>query len=185
MTKIVAGMTMSLDGFVNDSNGSVEPLYRDLADWRNGERGKASIAATGAVLMGRRTFEMAGDPDSYAGQYEYRVPIFVLTSHPPSKHPKEGSGLTFTFAEDGLASAVTQAKDAAGRKQVTVVGGPTLIQALLHHGAVDELEVDIMPLFLGGGLRLFKDIEKEVTLERISFDALPHGRSALRFTVRR
>jgi dihydrofolate reductase len=95
--KIVAGMTMSLHGFVNDARGGVEALYHDLADWRNTEQGKASIAATGAVLMGRRTFEMAGDPDSYAGQYEYQVPIFVLTRHPPARHPKEGSGLTFTF----------------------------------------------------------------------------------------
>jgi dihydrofolate reductase len=81
MSRVVAGMTMSLDGFVNDARGGVGVLYRDLADWRNTEQGKASIAAAGAVLMGRRTFEMASDPDSYAGQYEYQVPIFVLTRH--------------------------------------------------------------------------------------------------------
>ena len=70
MTKIIAGMTMSLDGFVNDKEGKSGLLYPDLANWRNEERGKASIAATGAVLMGRKTFEMANDPDSYAGNYE-------------------------------------------------------------------------------------------------------------------
>jgi dihydrofolate reductase len=93
MTKIIAGMTMSLDGFVHDARGSTEALFRDLADWRNEERGKASIAATGAVLMGRRAFEMADDPDSYADQYEYQVPIFVLTRHPPARHtPRRARG---------------------------------------------------------------------------------------------
>jgi hypothetical protein len=69
---------VSLDGFVHDSRGSTGVLYPDLVDWRHEERGKASIAATGAVPMGRRTFEMAGDPDRYAGQYEYQVPVFVV-----------------------------------------------------------------------------------------------------------
>jgi len=185
MPRIVAGMTMSLDGFVNDTDGRTGALHPDLADWRNEERGKASIAATGAVLMGRRTFEMASDPDSFVGQYEYQVPIFVLTRHPPAKHPREGLGLTFTFVRDGLDRAVAQAKAAAGSKQVTVVGGATLIQALLQCGAVDELEIDIMPVLLRGGLRLFENLEKEVVLERIGVDALPQGRTALRFAVRR
>ena len=178
-------MTMPLDGFVNDKEGKTGLLYPDLANWRNEERGKASIAATGAVLMGRKTFEMANDPDSYAGNYEYQVPIFVLTTQAPVKHPKEGSGLTFTFVRDGLDSALAQAKAAAGSKQVTVVGGPTLIQALLNRGAVDELEVDIMPVFLNDGLRLFEDLTSDIVLTRISADALPHGRTAMRFKVRR
>jgi dihydrofolate reductase len=160
-------------------------LYRDLVDWRHQERGRASIAATGAVLMGRKTFEMAGDPGRYAGQYEYQVPIFVVTRHPPAKHPKEGSGLTFTFVGDWLDSAIRQARSAAADKQVTVVGGATLIQALLRAGAVDELEIDIMSVLLGGGLRLFENLEEKIGLERIRVDTLPHGRTALRFAVRR
>ena len=156
-----------------------------LADWRNEERGKASIAATGAVLMGRRAFEMAVDPDSYADQYEYQVPIFVLTRHPPARHPKESSGLTFTFVGDGLDSAIAQAKASAGGRQVTVVGGATLIQALLRAGVVDELEIDIMPVLLHGGLRQFENLgEEEFGLQRIGVDALPHERTALRFAFR-
>jgi dihydrofolate reductase len=185
MSRIVAGMTMSLDGFVHDTRGSTAALYPDLVDWRHEARGKASIAATGAVLMGRKTFEMAGDPDSYAGEYEYQVPIFVVTRCPPAKHPKEGSGLTFTFVGDGLDSAIRQSKAAAGDKQVTVVGGATLIQALLRAAAVDELEIDTMPVLLRGGLRLFENLEEEIGLERIRVDTLPHGRTALRFAVRR
>ena len=186
MSRVVAGMTMSLDGFVSDAQGGTGALSSDVADWRNTEQGKASISATGAVLMGRKTFEMAADPDSYASHYEYQVPIFVITRHPPTRHPKENSGLTFTFVRDGLDSAMAQATAAAGDRQLTVVGGATLIQALLRRGAVDELQIDIMPVLLRDGLRLFENLGgKESALERVDVHALPHGGTGLRFAVKR
>ena len=185
MAKIVTGMAMSLDGFMKDANGSSAALSTGEDDFRNTERGKACIAATGAVMMGRKTFEMADDPDLYAGNYEFQVPIFVLTRNPPAKHPKEGSGLTFTFVQDGLDSAIAQAKAAAGSKQVTVVGGPSLIQALLQKGAVDELEIDLAPVLLGGGRRLFDNLDKEIAFETTSMNPLPLGGIALRFSARR
>jgi dihydrofolate reductase len=184
MAKIVTGMAMSLDGFMQDANGSSAALSTGEADFRNTERGKACIAATGAVMMGRKTFEMADAPDLYAGNYEFQVPVFVLTRNPPTKHPKEGSGLTFTFVQDGLDSAIAQAKAAAGSKQVTVVGGPSLIQALLQKGAVDELEIDLAPVLLGGGRRLFDNLDKEIAFETTSMDPLPLGGIALRFSAR-
>lgn len=185
MAKIVTGMAMSLDGLMQDANGSSAALSTGEDDFRSTERGKACIAATGAVMMGRKTFEMAEDADLYAGHYEFQVPIFVLTRHPPAKHPKEGSGLTFTFVQDGLDRAIAQAKAAAGSKQVTVVGGPTLIQALLQRGAVDELEVDLVPVLLGTGRRLFENLDKETALETTSMNPLPRGGIALRFSARR
>lgn len=184
-TRVVAGMTMSLDGFVSDAEGRTSALSSDLVDWRNTDRGRASIAATGAVLMGRNTFEMAADPNSFADHYEYQVPIFVLTSHPPAKHPRENSNLGFTFVSDGLESALGKARTAAGNKQVTVVGGTILIQALLRSGQVDELEIDILPILLGSGLRLLDNLDNTVLLERIAADALPQGRTALRYAVPR
>jgi hypothetical protein len=72
MAWVIAGMTVSLDGFVQDAEGSVGPLYPDLADLRDSPYMKAMQAETGAVLRGRRTFDMAGDPDSYADTYELR-----------------------------------------------------------------------------------------------------------------
>jgi hypothetical protein len=78
---VIAGMTTSLDGFVTEAAGSAGRLYRDLDALRGTAYMNAAIEATGAVLMGRRTFEM-GDPDSYVGNYEFQVPIFVLTHHP-------------------------------------------------------------------------------------------------------
>jgi dihydrofolate reductase len=89
MGKVVLGMTMSLDGFINDRNGSVEVLYPDLVALRDIDPLKESIQNTGALVMGRNSFDMAEDPDSLAGNYEYQVPIFVLTHQPPKKHPKE------------------------------------------------------------------------------------------------
>lgn len=90
MAKVIAGMTMSLDGFVEDHDGSAGALYPDLAELRDVPYTKAMQAETGAVLMGRRTFEMAGDPDSYADTYELQVPIFVVTHTPPPVEPKPG-----------------------------------------------------------------------------------------------
>jgi len=153
-------MTMSLDGFVNDRNGSASALYPDLAELGSVDYMADTIKATGAVVMGRRTFEM-GDPDSYVGEYEFQVPIFVVTHQPPATEPKQDAYLTFTFVTDGVESAVDQAKAAAGDRLVQVVGGPSLVQELLRLGRVDELHIDVMPVLLGGGLRLFESVDPE------------------------
>lgn len=122
MAKLIAGMTMSLDGFVADRSGGVELLYQDLGALRGSPYMNAMIDETGAVLMGRRTFEL-GNPDEYVGNYEFQVPIFVLTHHPPKVAPKQDERLTFTFVSGDLESVVDRAKAAAGDKAVTVVGG--------------------------------------------------------------
>jgi dihydrofolate reductase len=167
MAKVIVGMTTSLDGFVADQSGSAARLYSDLAALRGTDYMNAAIEETGAVLMGKRTFEM-GDPDLYVGSYEFQVPIFVLTHEPPHVAPKQDEHLTFTFVTDGLESAVAQATAAARDKAVQVVGGVSVARQLLHAGLVDELRVDVMPLLLGAGLRLLDDSDLErVKLEKI------------------
>ena len=161
MTQVIAGMTISLDGFVADQDGSAERLYPDFDTLQDSDYMNAMINEPGAVLMGKRTFEMAGDPDSYADTYEFQIPIFVVTHHPPVVPPKQNEHLTFTFVTDDVESAVAQAIAAAGEKAVTVVGGAGLIQELLLAGLVDELDVDVMPVFLGDGLRLFDNPDLE------------------------
>jgi dihydrofolate reductase len=141
----------------------------------------AAIEETGAVLMGRRTFEM-GAPDSYVGECEFQVPILVLTHRPPETRPKQDDRLTFTFLSGDLASAVEQAQAAAGRKAVQVVGGASVVQALLGAGLVDELRIDVMPMLLGDGLRLLENIEP-VELEKIRVQEVG-ARPSLRFRVR-
>jgi dihydrofolate reductase len=180
--KVIAGMTMSLDGFVADAEGNVDRLYADFAELRGSSYMADTIAETGAVLMGRKTFEM-GDPDSYVGTYEFQVPIFVLTHHPPQIPPKQDDRLTFTFVQGEVASAVAQAKAAAGDKTVQVVGGASVIQQLLQAGLVDELHIDVMPLFLGDGLRLFEHAALDrIDLETIGVETVGQ-RTGLRFRV--
>ena len=165
MARVHAGMAVSLDGFVADTNGSVErisdPTVLGDADYLN-----ALIAETGAVVMGRRSFDMAEDPDWYVGNYEFQVPIFVLTHQPPVA-PRQDERLTFTFVTDGVESAIAKAKATAQDKVVQVLGASVIQQALLA-GLVDELHVEVMPVLLGAGLRLFDDPGLEhVTLTKM------------------
>jgi dihydrofolate reductase len=160
--KIRFGMTMSLDGFVADRHGSVAALYPDFEEMRQSATLREVVEATGAVVMGRRTYDMASGDWT---DYEFQVPIFVLTHRPPAT-PDEGRA--FTFVTDGVESAIRQARAAAGDKDVTVVGGAGTGQQLLRAGLVDELEVSIMPVLLGGGLRLFEHLGPEpIQLEKI------------------
>jgi dihydrofolate reductase len=186
MGKVILGTTISLDGYINDRSGSVNALYADFTTYLVTETLQELIRDTGAVVMGRNSFAMAEDPDTFADQYEYQVPIFVLTHEPPKKKPKENDRLTITFVTDGIESAVAQAKAAAGDKDVTIIGATSTAQQCLRAGLVDELHIDIMPVLLGGGLRFFEDIGIEpVQLERLKVEELPGGRTHLRFRIER
>ena len=174
MATVIGGMIMSLDGFVNDRDGSVGRLYPDMEAMRETELLQEAMRTTGAVLMGRHAYDMAnGD---FTG-YEFQVPIFVVTHHPPEQAAKgENENLTFTFVSDGFESAVKQAKAAAGDKDVTVVGGASTIQQLLKARLLDELQIDVAPVLLGDGLRLFEHLEGlEIELEKIKAIESPFG----------
>lgn len=181
---VIGGMTVSIDGFVNDRNGDVGRLYPDLAALRETEILQESMQKTGAVVMGRRTYEMAANPDWYVDQYEYQVPIFVLTHHVPEKMPKQSEKLTFTFVTDGIESAVAKAKAAANGKNVTIVGGASTIQQCLQAGLLDELEIGIMPVLFGGGVRLFEHLPPDqIKLEKLRLIESPAGRTDMIFRV--
>jgi dihydrofolate reductase len=166
MGKVVGGMTFSLDGFVSDSHGDVSRLYPDLGELRQTEMLQEEIRTTGAVVMGRNSYNM-GDPDSFADHYEYQVPIFVLTHHVPEKKPKETQALTVTFVTEGVESGIAQAKATAGDKNVILIGASTN-QQCINAGLCDELHIGIMPVLLGGGLRFFEQMDiAQITLEKI------------------
>src|SRR5437899_9702813 len=116
MGRVIVGATMSLDWFMNDRNGDVSRLYPDLEALRRTEMLQEEIQTTGAVVMGRRAYDMAeGD----LTDYEYQVPIFVLTHHLPEKVAKgENDQLTVTFVTSEIERAIEQAKAAAGDKHV-------------------------------------------------------------------
>jgi dihydrofolate reductase len=167
MSKIVAIMSMSLDGYVADRNDGVGEVF----DWymnsgnvefqtggsdpmtfnvsrTSAEHLRGLWSELGAVLTGRRTFEVA---EGWGGNHAWG-PAFVLTQHIPAGWPRPNS--TVHFVTDGIESAVKQAKAAAGEKAVGVHGADT-IQQLLNSGLLDEIHVDIAAVLLGSGVRLF------------------------------
>ena len=165
MGNVIVGAAMSLDGFINDREGNVGRLYPDLGELRETDLLQEAMEKTGAVLMGRRTYDMGrGD---YTG-YEYQVPIFVVTHTPPAQPPKgQNENLCFAFVTDGIESAVRKARTAAGDKNVMVVGGANFVQQLLKAGLVDEIQVGLLPVFLGEGLRFFEHLGENIKLEKV------------------
>jgi dihydrofolate reductase len=102
----------------------------------------------------------------YWKAYEFQVPIFVIGKQVPERKPKENGYITFTFG-DTVEAAIEQAKQAAGERDVAVVGGPNVGQQLLKAGLVDELQIGIMPVLLGKGQRLFEYLEgTEIVLQK-------------------
>ena len=170
MSKTVAIMSMSLDGYVADRNDGVAEVfdwYMNSGDveFRTGgsdpmtfkvsppsaEHLRSLWAELGAVLTGRRTFEVA---QGWGGNHAWG-PAFVVTHDVPAGWPRPNS--TVHFVTDGIESAVKKAKAAAGGKSVGVHGADT-IQQLLNAGLLDEISVDIAAVFLGSGVRLFDNL---------------------------
>jgi dihydrofolate reductase len=167
MTKVVAIMSMSLDGYVADPNDGVAEVFDwylasgDVAINTGGsapmtfnvsepsaEHIRSLTSGLGAVLTGRRTFEVA---EGWGGNHAWG-PAFVLTHQIPAGWPRPDS--TVHFVTDGIESAVDQAKAAAVGKSVGVHGADT-IQQCLNAGLLDEISVDIAAVLLGSGVRLF------------------------------
>lgn len=183
MGKVIAGMTISLDGFINDRSGSVEKLYSDFSELHVVPAFQEMIKATGAVIMGRHTYEMQ-DPFEWANDdYEFQTPIFVLTHTTPTKYPQGNGKLRFVFVTNGIESAVSQAKEAANNKDIQVIGANT-IQQCLNAGLCDELGIEIMPVLLGKGQKLFENIDTDkIKLERSKIEEATSLRTSLTFRI--
>ena len=175
-------MSMSLDGFVNDKDGNAKRLNPDFAELHDVPSFQAMIENAGAAIMGRHTYEMA-DPFMWANDhYEFQTPLFVLTHTPPDKYPKGNGKLSFTFV-NSIESAVSQARQAAGDKNVQVIGAST-IQQCLNAGLCDELQIDIMSILLGKGLRLLENIDTDkIKLERTKVEEATSKRTSITFRV--
>ncbi len=184
MARVILGMTMSLDGYINDREGSVAALYPDLATLRDTELMQDVIGQTGAVVMGRNAFAMAEDPDSFADNYEFQVPIFVLTHRPPKRMPRQSGNLTFIFCTDGVECAIDQARETARDKDVMIIGGASTARQCLEARVVDELHLTIMPILLGGGTRLFEHMPaEEMQLEKLRTIEFGSGGTYLEYRV--
>jgi dihydrofolate reductase len=218
MARLTLDISMSLDGFVAGPNQSLEqPLGEGgerlhewvirLASWRerhglsggesnaDGEVVEESLRATGAVVMGRRMFSGGAGPweddpraDGWWGDDPpFHVPVFVLTHHARETVTKQG-GTSFSFVTGGIEAALEQARTAAGDRDVALAGGASVAQQYLKAGLLDELQIHLVPVLLGGGVSLFDrlgidPIELEVT-RVIASPSVTHLRLSPHVSVR-
>jgi len=188
MAKLKLTITMSLDGYVAGLPPSLEnPLgeggsglhdwafatrtFRSMHGLEGGETGlddehaARGTANVGATIMGRNMFGPVRGPwgeEPWRGWWgdepPFGTPMFVLTHHARESLATDG-GTTFHFVTDGVEAAFERALEAAGGKDVAVGGGAKTAQQYLRAGLVDELKIHVVPLFLGGGSRLFENLD--------------------------
>lgn len=178
MGKVIFNMSMSLDGFVAGPNGEVDRLFAWYfsgdtevpfpgSDFvfkvsrASAKRLQEASRTIGAMVTGRRNFDSAS---AWGGSPPLGVQHFVVTHGVPQEWVYEGS--KFTFVTDGVESAVVQAKKFAGDKDIAVSSANVMHQCLTA-GILDEIAIDLVPVLLGSGLRLFDKLESSVELEQI------------------
>ncbi len=213
MTKLISDITMSVDGYVAGPDPTLEqPLGRGgeqlhewivaTKSWREahgmdgGEENADSkllekhLGSIGATIMGRRMFSGGSgpweeDPNAaawFGDEPPFHHSVFVLTHHARDPEVKEG-GTTYVFVTDGIESALEQARAAADGRDVQVSGGANVVQQYLAAGLLDELQVHVAPVLLGGGVRLFDRLGPDTPkLERMSVVESPAA-AHLRYRV--
>jgi dihydrofolate reductase len=215
MTRLTLDISMSVDGFVAGPNQTLEqPLGEGgerlhewvvaVASWRemhglqggatnvDSEVAREALRNTGATVMGRRMFSGGEGPweddpnaDAWWGDDPpFHHPVFILTHHAREPVTKQG-GTTFTFVTDGIEAALEQARRAAGDKDVAVGGGGNAAQQYLKAGLLDELQIHVVPMLLGEGVRLFENhlANAPGELECTSVIESPTGVTHLRYRV--
>jgi dihydrofolate reductase len=203
MGKVIAYISASLDGFVAGPNAGVSNPLGDggerlhdwvvaLASWRAGhgiEGGESGpdddVVDTwrpnvGAHVMGRGMFDEGEEP--WGDPPPFHTPVFVVTHREHATIEKQG-GTSYIFVTDGFGSAIAQARAAAGDKNVIVAGGANAVQQGLRTGLIDELQVHMVPIFLGGGVRLFEGLGPEVKLKSTEVVAASPTVTHFRFEV--
>jgi dihydrofolate reductase len=150
MTAVVWHVTMSLDGFIAGPDDAMDWVFDYFSEESN-ETAADVIETTGAIIMGRRTYEVEDRfrPGIYGGAWS--GPYFVLTHEPPAVVP---GWMTGTFIDEDIEAAVARAKEAAGGKNVVILGA-NLAKQCLDRGLLDEIVVHLAPVLLGDGVGLF------------------------------
>ncbi|RJL30568.1 dihydrofolate reductase family protein [Bailinhaonella thermotolerans] len=169
MSKVIANMSMSLDGVVSHPESGVEHLFgwyfrgdvlvetgHDDFDFKLTETDadlvRDAMTSIGAIVYGRRTCDEA---NGWNGSHPMGCPVFVVTHNPPRDWPHED----VRFVTEGVPSAIERAKAAAGGRQVAV-GSPDIVRQCLDAGLLDEIRIDLVPVLLGQGTRFFGEIAR-------------------------
>jgi dihydrofolate reductase len=169
MGTIAAGFSMSLDGFIAGPGDDVQRLFAWMAlgntdvnvssgdtdfelqmSSEDAENYQERMSQTGAIVSGRRLFDVAG---AWGGRHPMGVPVVVLTHSVPPEWDYDGS--PFTFVTDGVEAALERARQIAGDKAIGV-GGADITRQCLKLGLLDEIGIDLVPVLLGQGVRLFE-----------------------------
>jgi dihydrofolate reductase len=197
MAKLTLDISISLDGYVAGPEQTLEePLGKggeQLHEWvfatkawrsthgleggeasRDSEVVEEAVGRIGATVMGRKMFSGGSGPweddpnaDAWWGdEPPFRHPVFVLTHHPREAVSKQG-GTTFTFVTHGIEAALELAREAAGDRDVAIAGGASVAQQYLRAGLLDELQLHVSPVLLGGGVPLFNGCRGRLECTRV------------------
>lgn len=193
MGKVVTGLSMSLDGFIAGPNDGADNPLGDgggrLFNWYSSGDTEYTVpsgtmvfkvtaasaavvregfSAVGALVSGRRTFDIT---NGWGGRHPLDVPVFVVTHSVPQGWPREGA--PFTFVTDGIESAVEKARTVAGNRDVAVAAA-SIVQQCIRAGLLDEVQIDLVPMLLCNGVRLFDQLgSKPLELECTRVVATP------------
>jgi dihydrofolate reductase len=191
MSKVISEISMSLDGFnagrnVRVGNGMGDDGDR-LHDWRFDAKTEtddaivdAIYASTGAVVIGRRMFDVGFEP--WGDPPPFKMPVFIVTHEEREPMPMQG-GTTYTFVTGGIEAALELARAAAGDKDVGVWGGASIVRQYLPAGLLDQLQIHRIPKLHGNGTRLFEDLDPAgIELRRTNTIETP-GATHFRFEV--
>ncbi len=191
--KVFFSVSMSLDGFIAPESLSdlMGQQWVELQRWMfplrftrqnlqlgaGGEEGRdndiaqATFDRTGASVMGKRMFN-AGE-QMWPAEAPFHTPVFVVTHEERDSWERPG-GTTFNFVNDGLESALSQAREAAGDRDVRIAGGGETILQYLNAGLIDEFNVALSPVLFGAGLRLFENVDaRRVALKQVRAETSP------------
>jgi dihydrofolate reductase len=186
MGRVTSNISMSLDGFIagaNDRPGNgmgdggerLHDWVTKLDTWRqshgleggetnaDSEMVEDTASRAGAIVLGKRMYDNA---EGWGDSPPVHKPVFVLTHHASEPLHKDG-GTTYTFVSDGIERAIELAQAACGDKDVAIIGGASVIQQSMRAGLLEELQIHLVPILLGQGVRLFDEIDfSQVKLER-------------------
>ena len=178
MAKVIIHATVTLDGFMADTQGGVEWMFDFTSADADGTLVNEVMEEIGAIVGGAnktQTIEEGEEP--YGGML--KAPVYLMTHS--AHEPIEKNGVTYTFVVNDITQAVETAKKAAGDKSISLLGG-SISRQCLKLGLVDEIQLHVLPVLLGDGISLFGGLGERINLERIETAAFA-SETHLRFRV--